>query len=556
MAIGALPPMQGYKDHLARGFKRASNFLPSSFMLPPETALFLAIDMHCRLQDMDSGAQRPANDTDEVVYYVNRDWSGWVEQRVRRRVYIELKLECTRNRSRDNQKARDDWICLYCKASFTSKLRLTDHRVVGCPCGPVDSSGAKWDLPVYRNLKTAKQGKDLKLALQRGEGWIWDNLQDNSIWFDLNPELREPILPPAGAKLQERRFMEPSVERLAACPLRAGGRRQETPIPEPAPKPRSAPSATPIIVDLEEDGTQDDEVPRPRSRKRLGADAEEDRARKRPGAELQDDRPRKRAHAGMEDGYGVEHSPGRFRQPAKKCDRTPPRRNAATERPRATPQRNSCRPTRPPAGPPPHPIRVEPIQTRSPSPERVAIQAPPTPVPHVPHAPSPSTATPVPVKETSRDPPDIATRLRKERQAFYIKAASAARASVTMDTPKPTLRPPMQPPGLYYLLECGLLRFDLECGDFPAFLEEVENWKTDPTFMDRLCLAYGRFHLPDHQVQHLFFYELTCAFIRSTRPLIHSCNLRTLHPLCIAAIMHVIWYVSSFIVTRSLMLPQ
>ena len=90
------------------------------------------------------------------------------------------------------------------------------------------------------------------------------------------------------------------------------------------------------------------------------------------------------------------------------------------------------------------------------------------------------------MKDTSRDPPDIAARLRKERQAFYIKAESAARVSVTMDTPKPTLRPPMQPPGLFFLLKCGLLRFDLECGDFPAFLEEVENWKTDPAFTDRL----------------------------------------------------------------------
>jgi hypothetical protein len=491
MAIGALPPMEGYKDHLARGFKRASDFHPSSFMLKPETALFLAIDIHCRLQNMDSGAQRPCNELDEVVYYVNKDFAGWVEQRVRRRVYIELKLECTRNRQRDNQKARDDWICLYCKSSFTSKLRLTDHRMVGCPCGPVDSSGVKWDLPMYPNLKTAKQGKDLKLALQRGEGSIWDNLLDNGIWLDLNPELREPILPPAGAKVQERMFMEPSLDRLAACPSRAEGSRQGTPRPERTPKQRSAPTTTPNIVDLEEETTQDEEASRSRSKKR-------------PISELEEDRPRKRAQVGMEESFHVQHSPRQFKQPAKKPDRTPPRRNAGIERPKVTPHRNNVRPTRPSAGPPPHPIRVEPIQTRSPSPERVAILAPPTPVPHVPHAPSPSIAAPVPVKETPRDPPDIATRLRKERQAFYIKAANAARASVTMDTPKPTLRPPMQPPGLFYLLECGLLRFDLECGDFPAFLEEVENWKADPAFQDRLFLAYGRFYSPDHQVHHLF----------------------------------------------------
>ena len=70
-------------------------------MLPPETALFLAIDLHCRLQNMDSGAHWACNEGDEVVYYVNKDFSRWVEQHVRRRVYIELKLECTRNQSRD-----------------------------------------------------------------------------------------------------------------------------------------------------------------------------------------------------------------------------------------------------------------------------------------------------------------------------------------------------------------------------------------------------------------------------------------------------------------------
>jgi hypothetical protein len=62
---------------------------------------------------MDSAAHTSLGVEDEVVYYVNRDFSGWVEQRVKRRVYIELKMECTRNRKRDVQKARDDWVCLY-----------------------------------------------------------------------------------------------------------------------------------------------------------------------------------------------------------------------------------------------------------------------------------------------------------------------------------------------------------------------------------------------------------------------------------------------------------
>ena len=140
---------------------------------------------------MDSRRGATLPDDDEVTYYVNRDPAGWVEQRVKRRVYIELKLECTRNRSKDVQKARDDWLCVYCKGSFPSKLRLIDHRVVGCPRGPVDSTGSKLELPVYPNLKIAKQGKDLKLALQRGDGFVWDSLCDNSIRLDLNPQLRD-----------------------------------------------------------------------------------------------------------------------------------------------------------------------------------------------------------------------------------------------------------------------------------------------------------------------------------------------------------------------------
>ena len=78
-----------------------------------------------------------------------------------------------------------------------------------------------------------------------------------------------------------------------------------------------------------------------------------------------------------------------------------------------------------------------------------------------------------------------------DRQSFYVKVASGARATVKMDTPKPALRPPIQPPGLFYLMPCGLLRFDLECGEFQAFQDEVQKWQADPAFMDRFFAAYG-----------------------------------------------------------------
>lgn len=77
-------------------------------MLPPQFALFSAIDLVCIVQTMEAEGETPFIDEDKVTYFVNKDSQGWVEQRVRRRVYIELKLECTRNRCRDGQKSRDD----------------------------------------------------------------------------------------------------------------------------------------------------------------------------------------------------------------------------------------------------------------------------------------------------------------------------------------------------------------------------------------------------------------------------------------------------------------
>ena len=36
---------------------------------------------------------------------------------------------------------------------------------------------------------------------------------------------------------------------------------------------------------------------------------------------------------------------------------------------------------------------------------------------------------------------------------------------------------------------------------FQAFQEEVTKWQNDPSFMDRLFAAHGRFYSPFHQVQ-------------------------------------------------------
>jgi hypothetical protein len=425
-------------------------------MLAPETALFLAIDLHCSVHRMESERRSPLPEDDHVTYFVNRDAAGWVAQRVRRRVYIELKLECTRNRSRDGQKARDDWLCVYCKGSFVSKLRLTDHRVSGCPRGPLDSNGLKLELPVYPNLKTAKQGKDLKLALQRGEEAVWGSLHHNSIWYDLNPELKDVTHPPPGARVQHRHFMLPTLDILSASPPPAGHPQpQARPKPQRPSKPNSASEhRRTVFVDLDGDGDDEGEAGTSRQTK-------------------------KRSHEDMAGGHRAFFSSRQQKsQPTKKSAEGLPRR------------------------PPSQPIRVEPIQTRSPSTERVAILPPPTPAPH---APGGSARPPVSHVQTPTCTEDVAVALRKDRQQYYVKAASAARSGVKMDNPKPQLRPPIQPPGLFYLMACGLVKFDMECGDMQAFRELVEDWQNDPSFMDRLWAAYGKFHSPKYQVHSSTF---------------------------------------------------
>jgi hypothetical protein len=291
MAVGQFPAVGGSKckePRLLQPTPSGPNLQCPPLTLAPQTALFLAIDLHCCLQEMEARKGSPLPADDLVTYYVNRDSAGWVEQRVRRRVYIELKLECTQNRSRDGQKARDDWLCVYCKGSFPSKLRLTDHRVAGCPRGPVDETGSKWELPVYPNMKTAKQGKDLKLALQRGDGSVWESLQHNSIWRDLNPELTDITCPPLGARVQRRQFLQLTLEDLVPCPAHVGDSQPPgKPRPQRAPRQHTAPSSAAPYVDLDEDG--DDE------------------------REAQPSRPNKRSHAHMSDGQRPSHSAKQFK---------------------------------------------------------------------------------------------------------------------------------------------------------------------------------------------------------------------------------------------------
>ena len=472
--------------HIGRHIGCGTNIHPSTFLITPQAALFMTIDLHCCLQDMERHPQTPMPEEDMVIYYVNRDFAGWVEQHVRRRVYIELKLECTRNRARDVHKARDDWLCLYCRGYYPSKLRLTDHRVRGCPCGPVDSSGSRCELPVYPNLKTTEQGKVFKLILQRGDGFVWNKLHDMSVWLDLNPELKDVIYPPPGAKVQERRFMEPTLETLTACLA-------PTTKCLPHSKPRASlpprqyivPPASPAFVDLQNDNEDKHEIP--------------------------SSRPNKRTHAQIVDGRCIFHSNRQFTTLHKTRNPQHIRQNVGGDRHAP----NSARATPPPRvgrkRPPPHPIRVTPIQSRRPSSNIDVILPPPTPAANVPPDASLPPDTPfIHMKTPTTYSYDMAMELQNDRQTFYMRAASATRGSVKMDNPKPTLRPSIQSSGLFHLMACGLSTFDLKRGEYQAFENEVQKWNNDPAFTDKLFAAYGIFYLPSHQVQVLCFSMHPC----------------------------------------------
>ena len=273
--------------------------------------------------------------------------------------------------------------------------------------------------------------------------------------------------------------MEPTLDTLTASAAPGCGSHREKAATQRPSKARGIPESSPDVVDLGDDNNGDSDTVTPPSQ------------------------PRKRTHSAMEEDWGVFHDPRQFKRVHRKSAAEQSRRPAQPDRHKTNPGRtsnlSSC--------PPPQPLRVAPIQSRSPSPERVAILGPETPVPNVPGAAPISSETPIPHNENSAGEVDVAAKLRKDRQAFYLKATNAARMEVKMDTAKPPLMPPLAPPGLFHLLQCGFLKFDVHKGSFPDFQEEVDNWRHDPACMDKLWAAYGKFHSPLHQV---------CAFFDPT----------------------------------------
>lgn len=187
--------------------------------------------------------------------------------------------------------------------------------------------------------------------------------------------------------------MEPTLDTLTASAAPGCGSHREKAATQRPSKARGIPESSPDVVDLGDDNNGDSDTVTPPSQ------------------------PRKRTHSAMEEDWGVFHDPRQFKRVHRKSAAEQSRRPAQPDRHKTNPGRtsnlSSC--------PPPQPLRVAPIQSRSPSPERVAILGPETPVPNVPGAAPISSETPIPHNENSAGEVDVAAKLRKDRQAFYLE---------------------------------------------------------------------------------------------------------------------------------------
>jgi hypothetical protein len=84
-----------------------------------------------------------------------------------------------------------------------------------------------------------------------------------------------------------------------------------------------------------------------------------------------------------------------------------------------------------------------------------------------------------------------------------------------MKNSKSTLRPPIQSPGLFHFMTCGLPTFDLKRDEYQAFEDEVQKLNNDPAFMDMLFVTCGRFYSPSHQLQALGFFHASISSLHN-----------------------------------------
>ena len=233
--------------------------------------------------------------------------------------------------------------------------------------------------------------------------------------------------------MHERHFMEHTLESLSVClPPAAECRPHPKPMASLHRRPNTTMSTSAAFVDLHDD----DDV--------------------KEKHETTPFRTNKRSHVkmGKEDHvYGRNH---RKRHPQHG------RESVGGDRPGPNPARTTHPPSVDREGSPSRPIRVISIATRCHSLDRDVFWSA-----HF-HAANVPPKVPLP-SDTPSD--DMIAGLQRDRHAFAMRAANVARMSVKMDNPKPTLRPPIQPPGLFHLMPCGLLTFNLERDEFQAFEE-------------------------------------------------------------------------------------
>ena len=119
-------------------------------------------------------------------------------------------------------------------------------------------SGRSMSTPTSRRPTKVKT----LLALQRCECSLWDNLQNNSMWLDLNSELKDLTYPSLGTQVHVRRFMEPTIDKLTPSLATTKGGAQSKPRPQRSSMRQTAPPALVDFVDLGDDNN-DEAEPRP-----------------------------------------------------------------------------------------------------------------------------------------------------------------------------------------------------------------------------------------------------------------------------------------------------
>lgn len=103
---------------------------------------------------------------------------------------MQLKMELCFIQTLDLGKTRNDFHCKFCKRTWNHDMRCSEHRVIGCPLGLVDSEGNKIQLPVYPNLKPAADFHvHTNMAADNCRSWLQGDA-DKHVFYEQHPELQ------------------------------------------------------------------------------------------------------------------------------------------------------------------------------------------------------------------------------------------------------------------------------------------------------------------------------------------------------------------------------